>query len=372
MGKNKELQPSSSGNSKGNTTPQPNVSLEVKAGKGHRQRGAGTVITAKPPVVTSDGVVLKAHERLPMQLLHEYCQREKRPSPKYIPSPPGRRFNVILEDSKNSKYDLAFCPVQSFDSDAVAKDYSALLALFHFQKTLPLERKLPEPYSTTWLQMLSNEKEKSTSSKSEKVASDKSPALAPTDSIAVNSSKNIAQNPSNSQLNKLEESSSSFKKSFVSSIAEVIDPSTADWLCEKCGNQNFNKLQSGAMRSKCYRCSAPKTEACILVTPNVLPSSSVAETKVKAGVPVPTVSNKVKRIAAAPTAVADLRAKDSFASKAAKSREDLENIAKKNRRRAYFAALERANRPMVVFLSRTLRKELGRAFGRVEDFLEDF
>ena len=69
MGKNKELQPSSSGNSKGNTTPQPNVSLEVKAGKGHRQRGAGTVITAKPPVVTSDGVVLKAHERLPMQLV---------------------------------------------------------------------------------------------------------------------------------------------------------------------------------------------------------------------------------------------------------------------------------------------------------------
>ena len=293
---------------------------------------------------------------------------------------------MILEDSKNSKYDLAFCPVQSVDSDAIAKDYAALLALFHFQKTLPLERKLPEPYSTTWLQMLSKEKEKSVSAKSEKVSSDKSSVPAPTDSVAVNSSKNAQQNTSNTQLSKLEESSSSLKKSSLSTAA-VIDPSTADWLCEKCGNQNFNKLQSGALRSKCYRCSAPRTEACILVTPNVLPPPSIvatAGTKVQAGEP--TVSNKIKKIAAAPAAVIDLRAKDSFASKAAKSREDLENIAKKNRRRAYFAALDRANRPMVVFLSRTLRKELERVLGlevdndasaatfvgSVQDFLEDF
>lgn len=69
MVKTKELQPSGSGSSKGSTAQQPNVSFEVKAGKGHRQRGAGTVITAKPPVVTSDGVVLKAHERLPIQLV---------------------------------------------------------------------------------------------------------------------------------------------------------------------------------------------------------------------------------------------------------------------------------------------------------------
>lgn len=30
--------------------------------KGHKQRGAGTVITAKPAIVTEDGIVLKAHE----------------------------------------------------------------------------------------------------------------------------------------------------------------------------------------------------------------------------------------------------------------------------------------------------------------------
>jgi hypothetical protein len=41
-----------------------------KTGKGHRQKGAGTVITAKPPVVTADGITLKAHERLPFQLVN--------------------------------------------------------------------------------------------------------------------------------------------------------------------------------------------------------------------------------------------------------------------------------------------------------------
>jgi hypothetical protein len=47
---------------------------------------------------------------------------------------------VVLEDSKNTKNDLEFCPSQGFESDRIAKDYAALLALWHFQKTLPLER----------------------------------------------------------------------------------------------------------------------------------------------------------------------------------------------------------------------------------------
>ena len=51
-----------------------------------------------------------------------------------------RRLKVILEDSKNTKNDLEFCPSQGFESDRIAKDYAALLALWHFQKTLPLER----------------------------------------------------------------------------------------------------------------------------------------------------------------------------------------------------------------------------------------
>ena len=47
---------------------------------------------------------------------------------------------MVLEDAKNVKNNLEFCPEQVFDSDRLAKDYVALLALWHFQKTLPLER----------------------------------------------------------------------------------------------------------------------------------------------------------------------------------------------------------------------------------------
>ena len=56
------------------------------------------------------------------------------------------RLNVLLPDKKNSKDDLNFCPVQSFESDKLAKDFAALLALFHLQRKIPLERKLPEPF----------------------------------------------------------------------------------------------------------------------------------------------------------------------------------------------------------------------------------
>ena len=59
--------------------------------RGHRQKGSGNVIVGKAPVVTSDGIVLRPHERLPTQLLQEYCQKEKRPGPRYKPMPPGLR-----------------------------------------------------------------------------------------------------------------------------------------------------------------------------------------------------------------------------------------------------------------------------------------
>ena len=63
---------------------------------GHKQRGAGTIITAKAPIVTGDGIILKIHERLPSQLLQEYCQKEKRPAPKYFPEPPGHRYIAVV------------------------------------------------------------------------------------------------------------------------------------------------------------------------------------------------------------------------------------------------------------------------------------
>ena len=258
-----------------------------------------------------------------------------------------------LEDPKNSKYDLTFCPIQSFESDSVAKDFAALLALFHFQKNLPLERKLPEPYATTWLQMITAEKEKEKGNII-KASSDKQPSL-PTSSVLPPPPASCRETEEHDNI--------SFKKK--STTAAVIDPNTADWLCEKCGNQNFNKLQSGAPRLKCFRCSALRTEACILVTPNTL-STSTSTSSLSSTTPASAKGpeqSKVRKVSAPPTAVADLRARDVFASKAAASRVELEQIAKRKKQRAYFDALNRANRPMAVFLSPSLRKELERVLG---------
>ena len=43
------------------------------------------------------------------------------------------KFEVLLEDKKSSKYDLRFLPNASFASEKVAKDFTALLAVWHFQ-----------------------------------------------------------------------------------------------------------------------------------------------------------------------------------------------------------------------------------------------
>ena len=134
---------------------------EGKKGRGHKQKGSGNVIVGKAPVVTNDGVVLKAHERLPTQILQEWCQREKRPTPRYKPRPPGNRHMVFVNDAKNSSYDMNFCPTQSdFESDKVAKDYAALLALVEVQSKMPLENKLPEPYRSVWKELIASKKDK--------------------------------------------------------------------------------------------------------------------------------------------------------------------------------------------------------------------
>lgn len=56
------------------------------------------------------------------------------------------RCSVLVRDAKKADKDLTFTPVQSFDTVAAAKEHAALLALWHLQPTIPLERKLPEPY----------------------------------------------------------------------------------------------------------------------------------------------------------------------------------------------------------------------------------
>ena len=102
---------------------------------------------------------MKTHEKLPSQMLGEWCQREKRPKPRWHPAkpaPPGKhRSRCVVPDPKRrgNEHDLAFCPAEAFPSESIAKENAALLALKQTQGSLPLERKLPEPYRSTWLAM---------------------------------------------------------------------------------------------------------------------------------------------------------------------------------------------------------------------------
>ncbi|CAN0324203.1 unnamed protein product, partial [Discosporangium mesarthrocarpum] len=89
-------------------------------------------------------------QRLPSQLVQQYVDRQKRKKPLYHPvkmlEQSQFRMSLVLPDGKNSAKDLAFCPTESFDTKAQAKEHAALLCLLQLQQDQPLERKLPEPY----------------------------------------------------------------------------------------------------------------------------------------------------------------------------------------------------------------------------------
>ena len=314
--------------------------------RGHRQKGSGNVITDKGPIVTSDGIVLKSHERLPCQLLQEYCQKEKRPVPKYEHRPPGNRYNVRLEDVKNSKNDLNFCPVQNdFESGKVAKDMSALLALFHLQRSLPLERKLPEPYCTTWLEMLGAEKSASGKpSSSSSSSSSSAPASAAASAAAL---------PSAAASGKAVEKSG---KAPAVHMEINLDRATADWLCDQCNSQNFAVFANGDPRLKCFKCRAPKTDTCELVATMASIKASAAAAPAD-----PTDAVKVKKFP--PAAVVGLRTAAPVITKAEAERLAAENVALRNKKKGFFDALRRANKPSPVLLSPHMKRLLEAALG---------
>lgn len=291
--------PSSSSSSK----PPANVAVPAAAAaegaapgrkaRGHRQKGAGTVIVAKPPEVTTDGIVLAPHMRLPSVLVREYCQREKRPAPIYGQEGPNR-MALLLRDAKNAKDDLRFCPVQSFESPTQAREYAALLALHHLQPSLPLERKLPEPFSHTWLDMTRS------------------------------SSK--ATSATAAGRNKKEED-----KKLSTSATDKPVPSTAG------------------------QAVARPPAACKDFTATANPIVGKA----------------------APAPVLGLRATSQFASKSAKSQSNLAEVSASARKRAYFDAVRRANKPESVFMGARLRVLIEQALGvqkmkaMDEDVIED-
>ncbi|CAN0414881.1 unnamed protein product, partial [Ectocarpus sp. 12 AP-2014] len=96
------------------------------------------------------------------QLVQQHADRLQMKRPHFHPVQPSEpglfRFRVVLPDRKNSSKDMAFCPTESFHTAAQGKEHAALLALLKLQGDQPLERKLPEPYKTTWLQSVAEMK----------------------------------------------------------------------------------------------------------------------------------------------------------------------------------------------------------------------
>lgn len=140
------------------------------AGKGHRQKG-GSGQTSQVAVAAKTTAVGKTEvaqwQRLPSQLLAEVCKRERRPNPKYKSLSVGNgkyQYRVIVQDAKANKrggeHDMILVPASPVKNEEQAREESALLALLLMTPSLPHERKLPDPYKTTWVHAIQNRKEK--------------------------------------------------------------------------------------------------------------------------------------------------------------------------------------------------------------------
>ena len=101
-------------------------------------------------------------QKLPSTLLREFCKKERRPNPKFkdleSSSKDKFKYRCIVPDAKNADKDLFFVPAQAVANEEQAKEESALLGLLMLTPSLPHERKLPEPYKTTWLNAVQAQK----------------------------------------------------------------------------------------------------------------------------------------------------------------------------------------------------------------------
>ena len=136
------------------------------AGKGHKQKGAsGQTSAVALPETTVGSTTVSQWQKLPSQLLDQICEKEGRPRAKYK-SIGNNKYRVIVQDAKVARrgtdHDLIFVPAAPSSSDEIAKEDVALLALLHMTPSLPHERKLPEPYKTTWLQAVEASKQSKT------------------------------------------------------------------------------------------------------------------------------------------------------------------------------------------------------------------
>lgn len=148
----------------GNRPPRPSrghkwdSEAQAWGGKGHKQKGGSgqTKFVAESAKTTAVGNTAVAQwQQLPSQLLQEVCKRQRRPPPKFknieIQKGSVYKYRCIVPDPKESDRDLFFVPSRSVANEEQSKEEAALLALLDLTPKLPHERKLPEPYRTTWL-----------------------------------------------------------------------------------------------------------------------------------------------------------------------------------------------------------------------------
>jgi ATP-dependent RNA helicase DHX57 len=147
----------------GNRPPRPSrghkwdSEAQAWGGKGHKQKGGSgqTKFVAETAKTTEKGKTSVAQwQQLPSQLLEDYCKRQRRAPPKFknIETKGSvYKYRCIVPDPKESDRDLFYVPSHSVGNEEQSKEEAALLALLDLTPKLPHERKLPEPYKTTWL-----------------------------------------------------------------------------------------------------------------------------------------------------------------------------------------------------------------------------
>jgi len=168
-------------------------------GKGHKQKGAsGQSAQRQGPAETTTSVgktTVSNWQRMPSRLLREFCQKEKRPPPKMKALNPskGYLYRVIVQDAKVTKrggdLDMIFVPANSVENEEQAMEEACLLGLLHLTPSLPHERKLPEPYRTTWVNAIQDRKQQQKQQNYQKPQDKK------------NTSNNDASKPSSQQPN---------------------------------------------------------------------------------------------------------------------------------------------------------------------------
>lgn len=156
-------------------TPAPDAATKPAKPPNKRMLRMGATVTAKQPHVTADGIVVKEWQRLPKQLLQEYCQAQKLNKPIYArshihtnherqhdadtaeQSAPSNgaggahRIRCIIPDKKGVKAnDINVVSNETFNTVSEAEHMSALLMLHTLTPTIPYDRKLPAPYDLAW------------------------------------------------------------------------------------------------------------------------------------------------------------------------------------------------------------------------------